>query len=174
MELGDTGFEPVTSSASEQNFCSGMRTSVASGPCAGSLMSATVRVGWPTVWPTVDVAQFRPLLSRRAPWMALFGGHRAGGPAATALCRRRGCRKAHLIIGVAVGDVLGRVKQQWLNPSTRNWLNMKSASGMLTETRKSLRRSRLGTCLFLSTPRRAVLSQSWCVSLHSEGDLGGE
>ena len=34
---------------SGQNFCSGMRTSVASGACAGSLMSATVRVGWPTV-----------------------------------------------------------------------------------------------------------------------------
>ena len=50
--MGDTGFEPVTSSVSGQNLCLGMRGSGGPGACAGSLMSATVRVGWPTVWPT--------------------------------------------------------------------------------------------------------------------------
>jgi hypothetical protein len=64
--VGDTGFEPVTSSVSVtlmdprtpsvsgQNFCLGMRASVASGACAGSLMFAAVRAGWPTAWPTVN------------------------------------------------------------------------------------------------------------------------
>jgi hypothetical protein len=52
--VGDTGYEPVTFSVSGQNLCSGMRASVASGACEGSLMSATVRVLWPTVWPTVN------------------------------------------------------------------------------------------------------------------------
>ena len=42
---GHTGFGPtVTSSVSGQNFCMGTRPSVASGPCAGSFMSATMRV----------------------------------------------------------------------------------------------------------------------------------
>jgi hypothetical protein len=54
--VGDTGFEPVTSSVSGQNLCLGTRGSGVPGACAGSLMSATVRVGWPTVWPTVKVA----------------------------------------------------------------------------------------------------------------------
>src|SRR5512133_2341028 len=53
----DTGFEPVTSSVSGQNLCSGMWWSVASGACAGSLMSATVRLGWPTLWPTVHLVE---------------------------------------------------------------------------------------------------------------------
>ena len=50
--VGDTGFEPVTSSVSGQNLCLGMAASVASVACARSPMSARVRVGWPTVWPT--------------------------------------------------------------------------------------------------------------------------
>ena len=54
MLVGDTGFEPVTSSVSGQNLCSEMRTSMAFGACAGSPMYTTVRVGWPTVWPTVN------------------------------------------------------------------------------------------------------------------------
>ena len=52
--MGDTGFEPVTSSVSGQNLCLEMRGSGVSGACAGSLMSATLRVGWPTVWPTAN------------------------------------------------------------------------------------------------------------------------
>ncbi len=52
--VGDTGFEPVTSSVSGQNLCLGVRASMAHGACAGSAMFAIVRVGWPTVWPTVN------------------------------------------------------------------------------------------------------------------------
>jgi hypothetical protein len=52
--VGDTGFEPVTSSVSGQNRCLGMGMSVASGECGGSLMFATVCAGWPTVWPTAS------------------------------------------------------------------------------------------------------------------------
>jgi len=52
--VGDAGFEPVTSSVSGQNLCVGMRASVGPGACAGSPMSAAVRGGWPTVWPTVN------------------------------------------------------------------------------------------------------------------------
>ena len=37
--VGDTGFEPVTSSVSGQNICLGMRISVASGACVGRLYS---------------------------------------------------------------------------------------------------------------------------------------
>jgi len=37
--------EPVTSSVSGQNLCLGIRGSVVSGACAGSLMFATVRFG---------------------------------------------------------------------------------------------------------------------------------
>ncbi len=81
MLVGDTGFEPVTSSVSGQNFCSGMRRSVASGACAGSLMSAAVRLGWPTVWPTVNVAATSPASAGAEPSCAmdaLLVGHRAG------------------------------------------------------------------------------------------------
>jgi hypothetical protein len=67
-----TGFEPVTSSVSGQRLCVGMRASVGSGASAGSPMSATVRSGWPTVWPTVnrrhsvltDVAALSPFRKR--------------------------------------------------------------------------------------------------------------
>ena len=52
--MGDTGFEPVTSSVSGQNLRSGIKASVASEACARSLMFATMRVGWPTVWPTAN------------------------------------------------------------------------------------------------------------------------
>ena len=38
--VGDTGFEPVTSSVSGQILWLGMRGSVASGACGGSPMSA--------------------------------------------------------------------------------------------------------------------------------------
>jgi hypothetical protein len=58
MLVGDTGFEPVTSSVSGQNPCVGMQASVASEACARSPMSATVRAGWPTVWPTVNRLSF--------------------------------------------------------------------------------------------------------------------
>lgn len=39
---------------------------------------------------------------------ALFGDHPAGRASNDAGVQARGCRKSHLIIGVAVGDVLGR------------------------------------------------------------------
>ena len=47
--MGVTGFEPVTSSVSGQNLCLGVRMNVASPACGRSLMSATMRAGWPTV-----------------------------------------------------------------------------------------------------------------------------
>jgi hypothetical protein len=42
--VGDTGFEPVTSSVSGQNLCPGTPASVAPGACAASPVSAAVRV----------------------------------------------------------------------------------------------------------------------------------
>jgi hypothetical protein len=51
--VGDTGFEPVTSSVSGQKPCLGMRISVAAAACRPSPMFATVRARWPTVWPTM-------------------------------------------------------------------------------------------------------------------------
>jgi hypothetical protein len=72
LEQARTGFEPVTSSVSGQRLCVGMRACVGSGASAGSTMSATVRSGWPTVWPTVnrrhsvltDVAALSPFRKR--------------------------------------------------------------------------------------------------------------
>jgi hypothetical protein len=44
--------DAMTPSVSGQNLCLGMPANMASAACRRSLMSATVRVGWPTVWPT--------------------------------------------------------------------------------------------------------------------------
>jgi hypothetical protein len=63
--VGDTGFEPVTSSVSGQNLSLGIHGSLASGACAGSLMFATVRAGWPTVWPTVLGVRHKPSCRRK-------------------------------------------------------------------------------------------------------------
>jgi hypothetical protein len=71
--VGDTGFELVTSSVSGQNLCLGMRAGVASAACGRSLMSVTVRVGWPTVWPTANRLPLRGVVMRACPRPALFG-----------------------------------------------------------------------------------------------------
>ena len=73
MLVGDTGFEPVTSSMSGQNRCLGMRMSVASAACGGSLMVATVCAGWPTASRLTSV----------------------GSTAAPASCRSRASDRAH-------------------------------------------------------------------------------
>jgi hypothetical protein len=75
--VGDTGFELVTSSVSGQNLCLGMRAGVASAACGRSLMSVTVRVGWPTVWPTANRLPLRVVVMRACPRPALCGflGH---------------------------------------------------------------------------------------------------
>jgi hypothetical protein len=74
--VGDTGFEPVTSSVSGQNPCVGTRANVASGACGGSPMYATVRAGWPTVWPTTS--RCRPTVVSAASEQRLYAARRRG------------------------------------------------------------------------------------------------
>jgi hypothetical protein len=63
----------LTASVSGQHICLIVRTSVASGARARRQMSATVRVRWPTVWPTVKRRRHSPTgeLTSSARLMAL-------------------------------------------------------------------------------------------------------
>jgi hypothetical protein len=55
----------ATVSVSGQNLCLGMPANMGSAARTWSLMSATVRVDWPTVWPTANWLPLCPMIRQR-------------------------------------------------------------------------------------------------------------